>query len=144
MKKHFLIFMLKLVFVLVSIPLSAQVPDPPILKRVSSPGDSIVEFVDEPAEFPGGGKALMDFIKTNLKYPESALKDSIQGRCHVKLLISDQGEVQKIQITKNIPECPDCDKEVIRIMRLMPRWKPGRVNGKNVNSYYRIPVTFRL
>ena len=81
-------------------------------------------------------------IDTPGVFSESVLKDSIQGRCHVKLLISDQGEVQKIQITKNIPECPDCDKEVIRIMRLMPRWKPGRVNGKNVNSYYRIPVTF--
>jgi periplasmic protein TonB len=111
---------------------------------VTESGDTIYEMIDESAEFPGGTKALLQFIREHLKYPERALKESIEGRCSVKLLISEMGEVKKVQISRGIEDCPECDAEAMRIMYLMPKWKPGKVNGKNVSSYYRIPVTFKL
>lgn len=152
MKKHFFLLTLQAFFGLVSAQAVAQVseppvfrnPPPPVSKDPVVPGEPVYEYVDEPAEFPGGMQALRKFMADNLKYPESALKDSIQGKCVVKLLITDKGEVKKAQITKSIPDCPDCDNEVLRIMALMPNWTPGRVNGKYVNSYFRLPVTFRL
>lgn len=103
----------------------------------------VYDIVDEPAEFPGGMLALRKFVADNLKYPERPLKDSIEGKCVVKLLITDKGEVQQATITKSVENYPEFDKEALRVMYLMPKWKPAKVNGKDVSSYYRIPVSFK-
>lgn len=121
-----------------------QEPPKPRDPEPITPQEIIYDYVDEPAEFPGGTKALLQFIKDHLKYPESALKNGIEGKCYVKLLISDKGIVKEAKLLKGIPDCPECEKEALRIMHVMPVWKPGKVNGKPVSSYYRLPVSFKL
>ena len=116
----------------------------PTLTKSPKQEEIIYDYVDEPAEFPGGTKALLQFIQDHLKYPESALNNGIEGKCYVRLLISDSGTVKEAKLLKGIPDCPECDKEALRIMHIMPVWKPGRLNGKPVSSYYRLPVTFKL
>lgn len=124
-----------------SSPVFSQEPPGP---EPMAPQEIIYDYVDEPAEFPGGTKALLQFIRDHLKYPESALNNGIEGKCYVRLLISDNGTVKEAKLLKGIPDCPECDKEALRIMYIMPVWKPGRINGKPVSSYYRLPVTFKL
>lgn len=131
-----------------SSPVFAQDTDPgpgcvtiPVQKE---PRDGIYDMVDEPAEFPGGMRALRKFLADNLKYPERALKDSIEGKSYVKLLITDKGEVQRALITRGVENYPEFDREALRVIYLMPRWNPAKVNGKDVASYYRIPVSFKL
>lgn len=140
MKKLLLIFALQFICGVTI----AQDPEPTPVPKQTEPRDGIYDMVDEPAEFPGGTKALLQFIRENLKYPERALKDNIEGKCYVKLLISDKGEVQNAKVFKGISDYPEFDQEALRVMYLMPKWKPGKVNGKNVSSYYRIPVSFKL
>lgn len=135
---------LLMTFQLISALVFAQEPPEPSYPEPIIPQEMIYEYLDEPAEFPGGTQALRKFLADNLKYPERALKDSIEGKCFVKLLISDKGTVKQAKLLKGIPDCPECDKEALRIMHIMPVWKPGRVNGKPVSSYYRLPVSFKL
>ena len=113
------------------------------VKKEMQQGD-IYDYVDEPAEFPGGMAALRQFLADNLKYPERPMKDSVEGKCYVKLLITDKGAIQSAKVFKSTTDYPEFDKEALRIMYLMPKWKPAKVNGKDVSSYYRIPVSFRL
>jgi protein TonB len=134
-------FFLGLSFGQDSIPLPDYCPT---LAKSPKQEEIIYDYVDEPAEFPGGNKALLQFIQDHLKYPESALKNGIEGKCYVKLLISDKGIVKEAKLLKGIPDCPECKKEALRIMHIMPVWKPGKVNGKPVSSYYRLPVSFKL
>lgn len=140
MKNWFLILVTQLI---TGLTFAQEPPEPRDPAPITSQ-KIIYDYVDEPAEFPGGTRALLQFIKDHLKYPESALNNGIEGKCHVKLLISDKGTVKEAKLLKGIPDCPECDKEALRIMHIMPVWKPGRVNGKPVSSYYRLPVSFRL
>jgi protein TonB len=143
MKKFLLILLIQFVWGVTFAQVEEVTSCGSTVKKEMQQGD-IYDYVDEPAEFPGGMAALRQFLADNLKYPERPLKDSIEGKCYVKLLITDQGVVQNVKVTKGVPDYPEFDAEALRVMSLMPKWKPGRVNGKNVSSYYRIPVTFRL
>jgi TonB family protein len=93
-------------------------------------------------EFPGGEQALNKFISENLQYPEVSKESGIQGRVFAKFVVQRDGTISDIQIVRSLD--PACDKEVIRIIRKMPQWKPGTQNGKSVPVYYDLPVSFKL
>lgn len=93
-------------------------------------------------EFPGGERAVMDFVSNNLKYPEAAKEMNIQGKVYVKFAVNTDGKVSDIQIVKGLSK--ECDNEVLRVIRLMPDWKPGTLNGIPVKTYYTLPVKFAL
>jgi periplasmic protein TonB len=110
----------------------------------TEPSEKIYEFVDEPADFPGGRQALMKYLSDNIIYPESAQKNGIQGKCYFQFVVTDSGKVENVKLKKGVPDCPECDKEALRVIKKMPLWTPGKINGKNVNSLFSIPVTFKL
>lgn len=116
------------------------VPPPPPINNPST----IYEVVDESAEFPGGLAEAKKFIQRNLIYPESALDENIEGKCYVKFMVSDEGVISNITVQKGVPNCNDCDKEAIRLVKSMPKWKPAKINGKAVNSYFVLPVPFKI
>jgi protein TonB len=121
----------------------------PIKEKISenasqNQDETIYEVVDETAEFPGGLTAMKTFIFTNLHYPQEAKEMGIEGRCYVKFLVSKTGQCSDFKVIRGVQNCPECDKEAVRILKLMPDWKPGRINGKDVHSYYIVPITFRL
>ena len=101
-------------------------------------------YVDEDPEFPGGYAAMMDFISKNLVYPDSAVKQGIQGRCYIKITVEADGKISGAQIERGIAGCPECDKEAVRVVLLMPKWKPGKIEGESVPVWYRIPFSFIL
>ena len=113
--------------------------------RAPVPGEpEIFEMVDEEAEFPGGYPAMMAWIQNNLVYPEIAIKNQLQGKCFLRLVISVDGSISSVTVIKGVPDCPECDKESIKAIRSMPNWKPGKLDGRSVASYFIIPINFAV
>lgn len=90
--------------------------------------------------FKGGERALEEYMKRELRYPEAAKKDSIQGTVAVKFLIDKEGKIHNTKVIRGIH--PLLDEEALRIINAMPDWDPGRFNGKVVDVYYTIPIKF--
>lgn len=109
---------------------------------VPESNDQIFNFVGIQAEFPGGEMELKKFLATNIRYPQRAIELGIQGTVYIQFVISTIGEVSKIRIVRgiNLP----MDAESVRVIKKMPNWSPGIVGGKPVNSYYNLPIRFRL
>jgi periplasmic protein TonB len=101
----------------------------------------VYDIVEESAVYPGGA---LKFVVNNIKYPESVLKDNLQGKCIVKFVVTREGNVTNPKIMKGVADCPECDAEVLRIISSMKGWIPGSIDGKTVNSYYTMPVVFKL
>ena len=111
---------------------------------VQEEGDEgeIFEVVEQNPEFPGGEKALMEWLQKNLKYPSAASDNGIQGRVMVRFVVNKDGSVVEPKVLR--PVDPLLDKEAMRVVQAMPKWKPGKQRGKAVRVYFTLPVTFRL
>ena len=97
--------------------------------------------VDErPPEYPGGMKALSDFLRQHLLYPNEAKKANVQGRVFVSFVIDTLGQVGQIRVLKGLGH--GCDEEAIRVMEQMPCWIPGELNGRKVQVKYNLPIMF--
>ncbi len=107
-------------------------------KPFSAPSDPqfIYTIVDEDAEFPGGKKALLTFLTKNLEYPEMC----ILGKIYLKFTVLQDGTIENIIVLRGITDWPECEKEAIRVISIMPKWIPAKVNGKSVNSYFYLPI----
>jgi protein TonB len=117
----------------------AQVPAVPAPKEK---GPEIFTFVEQKPEFPGGDNAMLEYIKKNIHYPQQAIDEGIEGRVIVKFVITDSGKVEDVKVQRGIGKL--CDEEAVRVIKSMPLWKPGRLHGKDVNTYYSMPVMFKL
>jgi TonB family protein len=104
--------------------------------------EEIHKQVEQMPEFPGGMKELGNFIKGKLKYPVKAAEDSIQGTSVIQFAVMKDGSVDKV--TVHTSSNPILDKEAVRVIKMLPKWNPGKIAGKPVNSYYIIPVVFSL
>jgi hypothetical protein len=102
----------------------------------------IHEIVDENPEYPGGYNALKKFIAENMVFPKAAIERGIEGKCYVQFTISEIGVPSNFVVKRGVPDCPECDAEAIRVLKLMPNWIPGKQNGKPVKSLYNLPVKF--
>lgn len=102
----------------------------------------IYAVVETMPSYPGGEKAMQEFIMNNLKYPEEAQKKGIQGRVTVRFVVEENGELSNITIIRGLDSA--CDTEAVRVIKSMPKWSPGMQNGKNVPVYFNLPIQFRL
>lgn len=91
-------------------------------------------------EFPGGHNAMVKFINKYLKYPSKAKNDGIEGIVVIEFLVEKKGNLSQFRIIKSLSK--ECDNEVLRIFKLMPKWKPGDDTGGE--SYFSCPVIFKL
>lgn len=98
--------------------------------------------VDEEAQFPGGRTKLMEFLGKNLQYPALPLELGIQGKSYFQFVVDKKGEISRIKVLRKFDECPECDAEAKRVISKMPIWKPAKKNGKNVDSYFQMPINF--
>lgn len=101
-----------------------------------------VLFAQEQPEFPGGTEALNNFLKTNIKYPTAAVDARVQGTVMVEFVVERDGRPSNIRILSSLFNA--CDEEAIRVIKSMPKWKPGKNNGNPVRVFYNIPITFTL
>lgn len=104
--------------------------------------EEIFVAVEQPAEFPGGQAALMKWLSQNIRYPEAAQQNDIQGRVIVKFVVEKDGSIGQASIVKGVDK--DLDREALRVVKKMPKWQPGKNNGVAVRSYFNLPVTFKL
>ena len=100
------------------------------------------DIVEEAPEFPGGNSSLLKFLSKNIKYPLVAEQNGIQGRVIVKFIVDEDGSVVDPKVVRSLD--PACDKEAIRVVKLMPKWKPGKQDGKPIRVEYSMPVNFKL
>ncbi|HPR29261.1 MAG TPA: TonB family protein, partial [Chitinophagales bacterium] len=108
----------------------------------ASESDAIFITVEVMPQYPGGDKAMQEFIRKELRYPAAAKDASIQGTVYVNFVVDATGEVGNIKLIRGIGG--GCDEEAMKMVSKMPRWKPGRQNGKNVPVSMTIPVQFKL
>ncbi len=99
------------------------------------------EIISPQPSFPGGSQALVDFLRENTKYPEQALKDSMEGRVVVAFVIDTDGSITKPEVVRGVH--PLLDAEALRVVKLMPKWEPGSENGTPVKVRYNLPITFK-
>ena len=103
---------------------------------------TVYDMVEQAPAFPGGPQAMMQFIKDNLKYPQIAKENGIQGRVILQFVVDETGQVTDPKVLHSID--PSLDTEAIRLVLSMPRWIPGMQDGKAVAVRYTIPVIFKL
>lgn len=119
-------------------------PVPPPVEEKRHEKEDVFTIVEEPASFPGGIEAMKIFISKNLRYPEKMKEAAVQGKVYLKFIVSESGELSDVKVLRGLPDCPECDMEAIRVVKAMPKWVPGKNNGKAVKSYYNLPVSFKL
>ena len=115
--------------------------------------DGVYLVVPEGPEYPGGSSALFEFIKKTMVYPAAAVKDSIQGRVIVQFIVEEDGSITNPVVVKssglnrnqaNSNIFSQLDAEAIRIISAMPKWNPGKVEGKPCRVRYNLPINFRI
>ena len=104
--------------------------------------DPALPMVEDMPEYPGGMEAMMKFVAENLKYPQQMQKEKVEGRVLLSFVVEKDGSVTNIEEVKS-PH-PVLTEEAIRVVKLMPKWKPGKQDGKEVRVQFNLPITFRL
>jgi protein TonB len=102
----------------------------------------IYTTIDEFPRFPGGDQARFYFLRTNIRYPDAAVKARIEGVVMVVFVIEPNGTLSKIEVSKGIGG--GCDEEAIRVVKAMPLWEPGRRSGRAVRVLVRMPIVFKI
>ena len=126
----------------------AQVSNPEegvVMKEGNEPKPESGMFlgvIEQMASFPGGNRALREFLSKNLKYPEKAAEEGVQGRVICQFELDEKGYISNIKVAKHIH--PLLDAEAVRVISVMPRWIPAKQNGELVKIRYTLPITFRL
>lgn len=106
-------------------------------------GEKIFDFVEQPPVFPGGGDAaVLKWINSHLRYPEKARENGVQGTVLLRFVVTKTGSVGDVQILKHVD--PDLDREAVRVIKGLPKLKPGRHDGEPVNVWIQVPVRFQL
>ena len=118
----------------------AAPPPPPAPKPEVS--TKVFDVVEEMPSFPGGQGALMAFLSSNIKYPVVAQENGVQGRVIVGFVVERDGSISDVKVMRSVD--PSLDREAQRVVKAMPKWKPGKQNGSAVRVKYTVPVVFRL
>ena len=109
---------------------------------VSQTNQKVYDKVEQMPEYPGGMPAMIEFLQTNIKYPEDAVKQKVEGRVMVQFVVETDGSISDVHVAKQV--FPSLDAEAIRVVQVMPKWVPGRENGKVVRVKYNLPIVFRM
>ena len=118
----------------------AAPPPPPAPKPEVS--TKVFDVVEEMPSFPGGSAALMSYLSSNTKYPVVAQENGVQGRVIVSFVVERDGSISDVKVARSVD--PSLDREAQRVVKSMPKWKPGKQNGSAVRVKYTVPVVFRL
>ena len=116
----------------------------PVEAPVEEEEEEVVFVVVETMpEFPGGQQALFKYLSENVKYPVIAQENGIQGRVICQFVVNKDGSIVDVEVVRSGGD-PSLDKEAVRVIKSMPKWKPGQQRGKPVRVKYTVPVNFKL
>ena len=102
----------------------------------------VYDVVEVMPQFPGGQIAMLKYIMKNIKYPKQIMEEGIQGRVTVSFIVEKDGRVSNVRLLRSVQSA--LDKEAIRVVKSMPKWTPGKQNGKPVRVRFNLPVMFKL
>lgn len=111
-------------------------------EKQEADSDYVYMTVDEMPEFPGGVNALRSFLSQHVRYPIEAQKNDIQGKVFVTFVVEKDGSIKMPKVVQSVD--PFLDKEALRVVKLMPKWVPGKYKGNIVSSNFTLPINFRL
>ena len=121
-------------------------PEPPKVEPKPEPRkpepEKIFEAVEQQAQFPGGHGALNSWLAKNLKYPEVAAANNVEGKVIVQFVVEEDGSISQVTVARGVDK--DLDREAVRVVKRMPKWQPGKNNGVAVRSKFTLPVVFKL
>ncbi len=121
------------------------VKDVKVVKTDAQPQNEeqmVFDVVEHMPQFPGGDAAVMEFMKNTIKYPEEAEKAGKQGRVVATFVVNTDGSISDAKVVRSVSE--ELDAEALRVINAMPKWTPGKQNGKDVRVKFTLPVTFKL
>lgn len=104
--------------------------------------NKVFEAVEQMPTFPGGEAELMKYLSKNLSYPTLAAENGIQGTVLLQFVVQKDGSIGEVKVVRS--KDPDLDKEAVRVVKGMPKFIPGRMNGQAVNVWFTLPVRFKL
>lgn len=111
-------------------------------KLIAESSDEVLKVAEIMPEYPGGMSELFKFMGNNIKYPEQAKKENVEGKVYVSFTIEKDGSITNIHILNGIGG--GCDEESIRVVNKMPNWTPGENNGQKVRVEYTLPINYKL
>jgi len=104
--------------------------------------EDIYSIVEVPPSYPGGEDKLMEYLTTNLSYPNKAKKKMIEGIVYITFIVNKNGSISDVKILKSLES--SCDKEALRVVKNMPKWIPGKMKNKEVSVQYNLPIKFKI
>lgn len=104
--------------------------------------NKVFDVVEQKPQFPGGEAALLKYLAEHIRYPAMAAENNIQGRVTVQFVVTKTGSIGEVKILRG--KDPDLDKEAIRVVKSLPKFVPGKMNGHAVNVWYTVPISFKL
>lgn len=119
-----------------------EAPDENMTQEKKNGLEEIFVVVEDQPQFPGGVQALMKFLGDNIRYPEEAHKNGTEGRVITNFVVEKDGSIEEVNIVRSVS--PLIDAEAIRVIKMMPKWKPGKQRGQNVRVRYTLPMVFKL
>ena len=115
---------------------------PEVVEEEEVEEQQIFQVVEEMPEFPGGMAECLKFLSQNIRYPAISQENGVQGRVIVQFVVNQDGSIVDPVVVRSVD--PYLDKEALRVISMMPKWKPGKQRGKAVRVKYTVPVTFKL
>ncbi len=109
---------------------------------VAQKNQQVFDVVEQMPEYPGGMQALFEYLGQNVKYPEDAKKQKVEGRVIAIFVVETDGSISNVEVVR--PVFPSLDAEAVRVLSGMPKWKPGMQSGKVVRVKYTVPINFSL
>ena len=104
--------------------------------------EEVFTAVEQMPQFPGGEAELLKYVATHIKYPTMAAENNIQGRVVVKFVVKKDGNVGDVVVLRG--KDPDLDREAVRVVKTLPKFIPGKMNGQAVSVWYTLPINFKL
>ena len=109
---------------------------------VAEKNQQVFDVVEQMPEYPGGIQALFEYLQQNVKYPEDAKNQKVEGRVIATFVVETDGTINNVEVVK--PAFPSLDAEAVRVLSAMPKWKPGMQSGKVVRVKYTVPINFNM
>lgn len=105
---------------------------------------AVLVFVEEMPQFPGGQEAMQEYLQDEIQYPKEEHKAGKEGTVYVSFIVERDGRIDSVWLRKGVANAPGLGVEAVRVMKAMPKWEPGKMNGKPVRVEMTIPIKFVL
>jgi protein TonB len=123
-------------------PDEGNAPEPALPVSVKEVKDDIFLSAEQMPEYQGGVAALSKFLQKNLRYPSTAANNGIGGRVYIQFIVGKDGSINQVDVLRGLGF--GCDEEAQRVIKLMPRWNPGKQSGRAVSVKFTLPISFQL